>query len=108
MRLADGPDEVHTNTVAKIEIFNQLSPLDQEFSKCSKYLNQIKSTKDKIKLYGLYQQSIFGDNNKEIQSNLDEKEKIKFQSWKSFRGLTKENAKKMFIESIQNLRKSKL
>eukprot|EP01080_Neovahlkampfia_damariscottae_P001636 gene1636-12761_t len=108
LRLADGPDEVHTNTVAKIEIFNQLSPLDQEFSKCSKYLSQVKSTKEKIKLYGLYQQSTFGDLKKEIPSSLDEREKVKIQSWKSYRGLTKENAKKMFIESIQSLRKSRL
>jgi acyl-CoA-binding protein len=106
LRLADGPDEVHTNTVAKLEIFNQQSPLDREFTKYSKYLSQLKSKEDQIKLYGLYQQSVSGDNKKAPPKN--EREQLKWQSWKNCEGLSKEKAKKLFIESISHLVKSKL
>ena len=56
-----------------------------------------------LKLYGLFKQSTVGDNTNDEPSKFSIKQHKKWESWKSFNGLTLEEAKQKYIILVVEL-----
>ena len=56
-----------------------------------------------LKLYGLYKQSTVGDVNTERPSFWDLTGKAKWDSWKSYEGISEETAKEKYIKLVDEL-----
>ena len=56
-----------------------------------------------LKLYGLYKQSTYGNNMNDEPNIVFFKEYCKWESWNKYKNLTKNKAKKKFIEYTNSL-----
>ena len=61
------------------------------------------SDEKKLKLYGLFKQAKFGDNNTEKPGMLDFRGKAKWEAWNAVKGKDKEVAKKEYVEFVLTL-----
>ncbi len=63
-------------------------------------LKQKPTDQELLKLYGLYKQSLFGNNNTNQPSFFDFKSKSKWNSWNEQAGKGKSRAKKEYIDLV--------
>ena len=61
------------------------------------------SNEKKLKLYGLFKQAKFGDNNTEKPGLLDFKGKAKWEAWNEVKGKDREVAKNEYVEFVLTL-----
>lgn len=61
------------------------------------------SNEDLLKLYGLYKQATEGDNHTESPGGFDFKAAAKYNSWRNFKGITKESAEASYISLVTEL-----
>ncbi|XP_066484632.1 acyl-CoA-binding domain-containing protein 7 [Tiliqua scincoides] len=77
-----------------------------DFEKAAENVKKLKTkpTDDELKeLYGLYKQSIVGDNNTECPGMLDLKAKAKWEAWNLKKGLSKDDAMKAYIAKANEM-----
>ena len=67
-------------------------------------LSKKPSDQDLLKLYGLYKQSLFGNNTPQQPSFFDFKTKSKWHAWRDNFGKGKQKAKKEYIEFVKILK----
>ncbi|XP_014609571.1 PREDICTED: acyl-CoA-binding protein homolog [Polistes canadensis] len=80
--------------------------LDEQFEaaeKVIKTLTKRPTDEELLELYGLFKQAMIGDCNTQKPGLFDMKAKAKWQSWNSKKGVSKEDAKKAYIELVNNL-----
>jgi diazepam-binding inhibitor (GABA receptor modulator, acyl-CoA-binding protein) len=75
----------------------------EEASRNVKLLDEKPCDQDLLELYGLYKQSTVGDVNTERPSFWDLVGKSKWDSWKSYEGLSIDEAKDKYIELANKL-----
>lgn len=75
----------------------------EQASKNVKLLSEKPSDEDMLALYGLYKQSTVGDVNTERPSFWDFVGKAKWDSWKSYEGLSKSEAEKRYVNLVSKL-----
>lgn len=68
-------------------------------------LNSKPSEEELLKIYGLYKQSLFGDNNADRPGFFDFKAKKKWDSWTSEKGKTKTRAMMEYTEYVNMLKR---
>ena len=81
--------------------------LDEDFNSACEEVKKIsKRPSDKIllQLYGLYKQSTIGTNNEQKPTIFDQKAISKWNAWYENRMLSKNMAKKKYIELVNELR----
>jgi acyl-CoA-binding protein len=80
--------------------------VDYEFQKCVRYINNLNSDIkfDFYKLYGLYKQSLFGNNEIEKPLFLYFRSNNKWVSWKNNYGKSKIEAKKEYILKVEEIK----
>ncbi|KAJ5077993.1 hypothetical protein M0811_05250 [Anaeramoeba ignava] len=61
--------------------------------------------KELLKLYGLYKQVVVGDVNTSKPGVFSPKERAKWDSWNSFKGTSKDDAMKQYIDLVEELKK---
>ncbi|XP_043493974.1 acyl-CoA-binding protein homolog [Polistes fuscatus] len=80
--------------------------LDEQFEaaeKAIKTLTKRPTDEELLELYALFKQATIGDCNTEKPGLFDMKGKAKWQSWNNKKGVSKEDAKKAYIEWVNNL-----
>ena len=80
--------------------------LDNEFEESSKKVHSLKSrpsNDDLLKLYSLYKQGKFGDNNEKKPGMFDIKGRKKHEAWSNLKGMEPTKAKKEYIELVKDL-----
>jgi diazepam-binding inhibitor (GABA receptor modulating acyl-CoA-binding protein) len=80
--------------------------LHQNFLKAVDIINNLKNRptdNELLKLYGLFKQANIGDNNSPEPGYIDIKGRLKWNSWSSNIGKTKENAKNEYINYVMEL-----
>ena len=88
-------------------MFNNKMSLDQDFNTATeevKKLTKTPSNKHLLQLYGLYKQSTIGTNKEPKPSILDQKAISKWNVWYENRMLSKNMAKKKYIELVSELK----
>jgi acyl-CoA-binding protein len=74
-----------------------------------KAVEEVKSTSpsdaDKLKLYGLYKQIIFGKNNQAKPWSFKVADCYKWQAWKDCEGMDKEKCMQLYIDFVNKLKK---
>ena len=75
---------------------------DKAASDVTKHVKELSDEK-KLKLYGLFKQAKFGDNNTEKPGMLDFRGKAKWEAWNAVKGKDKEVAKKEYVEFVLTL-----
>jgi len=121
LRIADGPDQVHLESIAALEINRLLSAKDSN-SNNNKILREFQraqadvvslnpSSQELVLLYGLFQQATSGDNNKPEPPKTDVISAYLYQKWKSWqnrKGLSTTEAQKLYIEHVEGIKKDRL
>lgn len=82
--------------------------LEEEFENAvtrSRKLSEIPSNEALLSMYGLYKQATAGDNPGERPGGFDFKTIAKYDAWKSQEGKSKEEARKEYIELVEQLSK---
>jgi len=82
--------------------------LDDNFIISSQEVQNLKqkpSDQELLKLYGLYKQSLFGNNHTSQPSFFDFKAKSKWSAWNDESGKGKSRAKREYIDFVENLKK---
>jgi len=125
LRIADGPDEVHRQTIANIELstsgtkssniyFQKSSPglghsssgssLQQQFEQASGDTGTLSGlgNEDLLELYALYKQATAGDNNTIAPEGM--KARTKWDAWSSLRGISKEDAMKKYLAKVKTIK----
>jgi len=110
LRIADGPDEVHTMTIAREELGKSRSAgLEGKFEGYSGNISSLGSQlsqEDLLVLYGLFKQATDGDNN-ETKIPTDPKQRIKWEQWKSNKGLSKQQAMQKYVDLVETIKNRK-
>ncbi|XP_067843387.1 acyl-CoA-binding protein [Heptranchias perlo] len=78
-----------------------------DFEKAAEEVKQLKtkpSDEDMLFIYGLYKQATVGDVNTERPGMFDMKGKAKWDAWHARTGTSKEDAMKMYISKVQELK----
>ncbi|KJP86459.1 hypothetical protein AK88_03921 [Plasmodium fragile] len=78
------------------------------FEKCVCFVNalpksEIISLENKLLLYKYFKQSTVGNCNIDAPSMFRLQERKKYEAWKSIENLSKEEAQKKYVETVQNL-----
>ena len=82
--------------------------LDENFENSAKEVQNLKqkpSDQELLKIYGLYKQSLFGNNNTPQPSFFDFKSKSKWSAWSEQAGKGKIKAKREYIDFVETLKK---
>ena len=80
--------------------------LDNEFEESSKKIHSLKSrpsNDELLKLYSLYKQGKFGDNNEKKPGMLDIKGRKKHEAWSNLKGMDSTKAKEEYIKLVDQL-----
>ncbi|XP_015172563.1 PREDICTED: acyl-CoA-binding protein homolog [Polistes dominula] len=80
--------------------------LDEQFKTAEeavKTLTKRPTDEELLELYALFKQATIGDCNTQKPGMFDLKGKAKWQSWNDKKGLSKEDAKKAYVEWVNNL-----
>jgi diazepam-binding inhibitor (GABA receptor modulating acyl-CoA-binding protein) len=81
--------------------------LDEIFNNSAKEVQNLKqkpSDQELLKLYGLYKQSLFGNNHTSQPSFFDFKAKSKWNAWSGESGKGKSRTKREYIEYVEILK----
>jgi diazepam-binding inhibitor (GABA receptor modulating acyl-CoA-binding protein) len=80
--------------------------LDEQFNKAAEEVKELASQPadaDLLELYALYKQATIGDCNTSRPGMLDFKGKAKWDAWNGKKGMSLEEAKKLYIEKVEAL-----
>ncbi|XP_014208677.1 acyl-CoA-binding protein homolog [Copidosoma floridanum] len=80
--------------------------LDEEFNKVAEEVKKLKSEplkEDMLELYALFKQATIGDCETEEASFFDFKGKAKREAWCKKKGMSQDEAKKLYIEKANSL-----
>ncbi|XP_008206350.1 putative acyl-CoA-binding protein [Nasonia vitripennis] len=80
--------------------------LDENFNKAAEEVKELASSPadaDLLELYALYKQATVGDCNTSRPGMLDFKGKAKWDAWNGKKGMSQEEAKKLYIEKVEAL-----
>jgi diazepam-binding inhibitor (GABA receptor modulator, acyl-CoA-binding protein) len=82
--------------------------LDDDFNKCVNYINKSKKINidndTKLFFYGHYKQGIIGDCNIDKPTGLfNISNKLKYEAWNNLKGLSKDEAKKKYVEKFKKI-----
>ena len=84
--------------------------MDELESRFKKAIEDVKNTNpsqtDKLKLYGLYKQVNFGDNNESKPWSYQMEKSYKWQAWKDNSGKSKELCMDLYIKLVEKLLKN--
>lgn len=69
----------------------------------TKQFTERPTNEELLKLYGLYKQATEGDNEEERPGGFDFKAAAKYNSWLNFKGKTKEEATKDYLDLVKDL-----
>ncbi len=92
-------------------LVNENSKLYSIENKFNQAIRDVKNTKldlsdeEKLKLYGLYKQSLFGDNNTELPWFFYYNSRNKWLAWKREKGKRKIEAKKDYYNYVEELKR---
>ena len=77
----------------------------EQFKKASEDIKVLEylSDEEKLELYGLYKQALFGDCDIEKPNRLKYKEYSKYNAWKENLGISKEKAIQLYIKKVKIL-----
>lgn len=79
--------------------------MEEQFQKA---LEDVKSTnptqEEKLKLYGLYKQINFGDNNESRPWSYQVEKSYKWQAWKENQGMSKEKAMELYVQLVEKIK----
>jgi len=109
IRIADGPDEVHSMIVAKLELSKD--PIVENNSRFKKALTALRTvydaatTEEQLLLYGLFKQATSGDNQENTPSDL--RELAKHEAWLKHKGMPRKVAMDAYIKQVEMLRNKK-
>jgi len=74
----------------------------------NKAVEEVKTTnpnqEEKLRLYGLYKQVNFGDNNESKPWSYQVEKSYKWQVWKNNNGMSKEVAMQLYVELVEELK----
>lgn len=114
-----GPDEVHLQSIAKMEL-EKYSNVDSRITKASQNLAavvSVASPQDMLEIYALGKQATTGDNTGKgrVMENLplepmplsDAKARMKWETWNSLKGMSKEDAISAYVKKIEQLKAKK-
>uniref|UniRef100_A0A5S6QJ21 ACB domain-containing protein n=1 Tax=Trichuris muris TaxID=70415 RepID=A0A5S6QJ21_TRIMR len=82
------------------------SAVEEAFEKSAADVRNLKSRptdSELLEVYGLYKQATVGDNNEDAPRFLEFKAKSKWSAWKSYEGISKEEAMQKYTEKVQEL-----
>jgi len=80
--------------------------LDEQFDKAAEEVKELQSQPadaDLLELYALYKQSTVGDCNTSRPGMLDFKGKAKWDAWNGKKGMSQDEAKKLYVEKVEQL-----
>ncbi|SCU90606.1 LANO_0D09340g1_1 [Lachancea nothofagi CBS 11611] len=77
-----------------------VSQVFEQKAEAVKNLSTTPSNDELLQLYGLYKQATIGDNSSARPSALNFKDKYKWDSWESNKGLSQEEAEKKYIALV--------
>lgn len=84
-----------------------IDDVEIKFQKAAKDVREL-TTKptdaELLKLYALYKQALFGNNKTSQPSFFQLKEKAKWNEWNKLQGMGRNNAKKSYIEFVEELK----
>ena len=90
----------------EIEMENELNIIDQNFQEAVRNINNLNykpSDDELLKLYGLYKQSLFGDNNTEKPGFFHFRANKKWNTWVENSGKSKQKAKKEYTSYAKEI-----
>lgn len=112
LRLADGPDEVHLETIARIALSRSVGDesAQQRFEGAQTDMATLDDIdqSDLLLLYGWYKQSTLGDCDSEKPPTSEIKRVMQWSSWNNKKGISKVDAQKNYCEVVDRLKKAKL
>ena len=86
--------------------YQTIPELFEKYTQLAKLLPKKPSDEDMLILYGLYKQSKFGNcDTSKPNSIFNYKEKLKWETWHSYKGMEIETAMKYYIKKVQELYK---
>ena len=82
--------------------------LDEDFNKCVSYINKSEKINidndTKLFFYGHYKQATIGDCNIDKPTGLfNVTNKLKYEAWNNLKGLSKNEAKKKYVEKFKKI-----
>jgi len=83
--------------------------MSAEFLKAAEDVKKLTTSpndQELLELYGLYKQVTVGDNSTARPGMFDFKGKAKWDAWESRKGLSKEDAEKQYISTVQRLQQT--
>ncbi len=88
------------------KLYLAIMSLDENFNKAAEEVKELASSPadaDLLELYALYKQATVGDCNTSRPGMLDFKGKAKWDAWNGKKGMSQEEAKKLYIEKVEAL-----